>query len=100
MSNLEEISEDRMDVEWDDDFQPTERQHFVWDVITAKLKERPGKWAKIPGANTSLVTMIRHGQIRAFQKGRWQSASRHGDLFVRFLGPDLGHSDQGSIEGH
>lgn len=93
----DEVSNARMDVEWAEDFQPVEQQRFVWDVIAAKLKERPGKWAKVPGASTGMVTMIRRGRIRAFREGRWESASRHGDLFIRFLGPGLGTTDRRSI---
>jgi len=92
-----EISDTHIDVEWADDFEPTERQHFAWDLIAKQLKEHPGRWAKVPGASPAAGTGIKRGVFRAFRDGKWQTASRHGELFIRFLGPDLGHSDHQQI---
>ncbi len=75
-------------IEWDDDFQPLERQRFEWQAIAAALIATPRRWARIPGAATTYVTMINKREIVAFREGRWQAASRRGSLYVRYLGPD------------
>lgn len=92
-----EVADERIKdmVEWDDDFQPIERQRFAWGVIAAQLRTRPGRWARIPDASPSTASMIRHRRVLAFNTGRWQAASRGGKLYVRFLGPDFPALDGG-----
>lgn len=76
------------DIEWDEDFEPADRQYFDWPVIAAQLRSRPGRWASVPGCSPSFSAMVKSRRAVAFREGRWQSATRRGVLYLRYLGPE------------
>jgi len=58
MSEAEKIA----DVTWEDP--PATRRRYDWDAIAAKLRDKPGEWAKVfEYDRTSTVNAIRQGAI-------------------------------------
>lgn len=79
------------DIEWDEEFQPYERRLFRWDLIADQLRQRPGKWARVTGAQGRPLAQ-KHLDGRGpscpvpLREGRWQVTTRRGELWLRFLG--------------
>lgn len=87
------MADDRKEVAWDDDFAPRETRHFRWDLIADQLRQRPGRWAKVVGSGGRQLTQPAvdgRGSLCPvpMRAGRWQVATRHGELWIRYLGED------------
>ena len=87
------MGDDRKEVEWDDDFAPRETRRFRWDLIADQLRQRPGRWAKVVGSGGRQLTQPAvdgRGSLCPvpMRAGRWQVATRHGELWIRYLGED------------
>ncbi len=90
----EELEEPRTwehkEIEWDDEFQPVETRIYRWDLIADQLRQRPGKWAKIVGSagrGLSQKGVNDKGTLCPvpLRQGRWQVATRHGELWLRYV---------------
>lgn len=85
--------EEFKDVEWDEDdqFVPAIRRRYRWDLIADQLRQRPGKWAHVkdsagrPLPQSDLDNRASGCPI-PMRVGRWQSAHRRGELWLRYLG--------------
>lgn len=90
-----------MKIEWKE---PTPQMHdrgfppvLDWFAVAAALKERPGQFALVGrGIDRQHTTRINKGLNSAFRDGKYQATVRgcgkydnpkHGDLFIRYIGP-------------
>lgn len=85
--------DEHKEVEWDDDFELQPRRIYRWDLIADQLRQRPGKWAKIPGSegrplHQQAINDRALGCPAALRQGRWQVTSRRGATWIRYLGED------------
>lgn len=81
------------EIDWDDEFAPVEWRTFRWDLIADQLRQRPGRWAKVVGSAGRLLPQTALNRKDStcpvpLRVGRWQSASRHGELWLRYLGDE------------
>lgn len=79
------------EIYWDDDFAPVAGRTYRWDLIADQLRQRPGKWAKVVGSAGRILTQRDLDRKDSacpipLREGRWQSASRRGELWLRYLG--------------
>lgn len=69
------------------------RRHEPWEQVAQRLRDDPLRWAVVAeGANPSLVTKIRKGQILAFQPAGHFDATSRGTrtkdvkIYARYIG--------------
>lgn len=79
--------------EFFDELPRKQAQHLpagMVDAFAAALKERPGVWGRWPGARTptGYTSAIRDGRLTPFPEGQFETHTRNGLLYVRYLGEE------------
>lgn len=64
------------------------------EAVAAALRNRPGRWARLPAATTGTAGQIKSGALRAYRPAGAFEAVRRDDggeirVWVRFVGQEL-----------
>jgi hypothetical protein len=92
MSEAEQ--EQKSEVVWEPP-PPEQRKRYDWNKIAAKLKRRPGEWAKVfEQDRTSVVNAIRQGAVKSLHpdlgfevrtRNNVRAPIRKCDLYLRYV---------------
>jgi hypothetical protein len=107
---LVDVSESGEDLEWIEPTVEKGRQRTNWKKIAEKLKEHPGRWARLPGDfSHSVPGFIRAGRMQAFRppgtfeatmRGGTQDGERkRGRLYLRYVGEGVNLEWEAPPEG-